>query len=331
VKITKWFDPEEWKNWLQAPVSRRGFLRGLAVAAGSLLVSGKAGTRAWAKAGVTLAPRKRRTVAADCPLAVVESDNPAAAARKAVEALGGISRFVKSGDVVVVKPNIGWDRRPEQAGNTNPEVVAALVALCREAGAKTVKVFDYTCNDARRTYVTSGIQDAVRKAGGQVSFVSDWKFYSGRFPAGSAMADWPIYRDAVECDCFINVPVAKHHGLTGLTLSIKNLMGVCGGGRGKMHWGIDQKLVEVAAFIQPDLTVIDAYRILLRHGPTGGNLEDVALKKIVLASTDPVLADAYAATLFGRKPEDIGYIKLAAEKGLGSMNLKQSGIKHYKI
>jgi len=295
------------------------------------VTSGRLSRRALAKTSTTAKPRSGRQAATACGLAVVTGEQPDLITRKAVETLGGIERFVRSCDTVVVKPNIGWDRTAEQAGNTNPEVVAALVRLCRDAGARSVKVFDNTCNDARRTYIKSGIADAVKKAGGLVVYVSDWKFYPGEFPAGSPMAEWPIFRDAVECDCFINVPVAKHHGLTGLTLSMKNLMGVCGGARGRMHWGIDQKLADWTAFIKPDLTVIDSYRILLRHGPTGGSLDDVKQLNTVIAGVDPVLADAYAATLFDRKPEEIGYIKVAAQQGLGSADLKKANIKKIKV
>jgi uncharacterized protein (DUF362 family) len=330
VSIPKWFAPERWSELLQARFSRRSFLRALGLAAGTALLTGKVRRRAWARGVTQLEPRKPRPVATLCPLAAVESDDPGLATRRAVEALGGMARFVKKGDVVVVKPNIGWDRTPEQAGNTNPEVVAALVAMSLDAGAKSVRVFDNTCNDARRTYANSGIQDAVKRAGGQVSFVSDWKFYPGKFPAGSPMADWPIYRDAVECDCFINVPVAKNHRLSQLTLSMKNLMGVCGSNRGNMHRGLDPKLTDLTAFIRPDLTVVDAYRILLRNGPTGGDLEDVANPKLVIASADPVLADAYATTLFGMPHDTLECVRLAAKQGLGSMDVKHPGIKRFK-
>lgn len=326
MKLERWLAGGRGARWFQAPFSRKSFLKLLALAAGLLGFSGGLSRRAWSRAAATLPPRAGRKPRTDCGLAVVTGADPGALARRAVEALGGMERFVRRGDVVVIKPNIGWDRSPEQAGNTNPEVVAALVALARAAGAKLVKVFDNTCNDARRTYANSGIAAAAKKAGGTVFYVSDWKFSPGQFPAGSAMKDWPVYRDAAECDVFINVPVAKHHGLTGLTLSMKNLMGVCGGNRGRMHWGIDRKLAELTAFIKPDLTVIDAYRILLRHGPTGGNPEDVKLTQTLIAGTDPVLADAYAATLFGRKPDDIGYIRTAAEMGLGSPDLKKADI-----
>ncbi len=290
--------------------------------------SGKFGKKALLAADKKLDPRKKKNIKTDFDLAVSTGKAPAASTRKAVDALGGMKKFVKSGDTVVVKPNIGWDRSPEQAATTNPEVVAELVKMCFESGAKTVKVFDNTCNDAKRCYDNSGIQAAAKKAGATVIFIPDWKYYPAVMTAGSDMADWPIFEDAVKCNCFINVPIAKHHSLARLTLSMKNLMGICGGSRGQIHWGIEKKLPELTLFINPDLTVIDANRILLRHGPSGGNLEDVAEKNTVIAGVDPVLCDAYAATLFGIKPANISHIAKAAEVGVGSLNIAKAKIKH---
>lgn len=286
---------------------------------------------AWAEPEKKLQPRKKRIVKIPHDLAVVRGDSPAAITGKAIEALGGMGRFVRKGDIVVIKPNIGWDRAPEYAATTNPEVVAALVRLSLAAGAKRVKVFDNTCNQPAMCYSTSGIADAVTKAGGHVSHMNKGKFISGQFPPGSEMEDWPIYLDAVECDCFINVPVAKHHSLSRLTLSMKNLMGVCGGTRGMIHWNMDKKLPELTKFINPDLTVIDAFRILLRHGPTGGSLEDVKATRTVIAGTDPVLADSYAATLFEMNPREIGHIRAAEEYGLGTANIAKANIKKIVI
>lgn len=322
-KKLKWF--------FDMPLSRKGFLKITGTLLGWAFIGGGMPKRAFARAEKTLGPRPGRKASTLVDLAVIKGPDPAINTRKAVETLGGIQRFVRKGDVVVIKPNIGWDRTPEQAANTNPAVVAELVRMCREAGAKMVKVFDNTCNDARRCYENSGIAAAARSAGGIVFYTDDWRYLPGRFPAGSLMQDWPIFKDAVECDCFINVPIAKNHGLTGLTLSMKNLMGVCGGSRGKMHQQIDRKLTEVTAFIKPDLTVIDATRILMRHGPTGGNLSDVEERRTIIASADPVLADARAAMLFGIAPEDVGYVVAGAAAGLGSKDLKKARIKELTI
>lgn len=311
--------------------SRKDFIRGIAAAVSAIpFLKGLVQGAESAQKG-TVAPRAKRTVHTSCDLAVAKGDNPALLVRKAIEALGGIDRFVRKNDTVVIKPNIGWNRAPEYAATTNPEVVAALVRLCRAAGAKRVKVFDRTCNDAAMSYANSGIADAVRKSGGSIYHVIDAKFVPGIFPAGSAMETWPVYRDAAECDCFINVPVAKHHGLSGLTLSMKNLMGVCGGNRGQIHWNIDRKLAELVKFINPELTVIDAFRILTRNGPSSGNLRDVRMTQTVIAGTDPVLADSYAATLFDLKPEEIGHIQAAVKLQAGSSDLARAKITKIRI
>jgi uncharacterized protein (DUF362 family) len=224
---------------------------------------------------------------------------------------------VKKNDVVLVKPNIGWDRSPEQAGNTNPQVVAALIDMSFAAGAKRVNVFDVTCNDARRCYASSGIEQAAKGRGASVYAADDWNTLKAHFARSSPLEGWPILRDALECDCFINVPVLKHHGLTRLTLSMKNLMGVCGGNRGKMHQDIGPILTDLTMLLNPELTVIDAYRMLLRNGPQGGDLADVTKPETVIASTDPVLADVYACLIAGVKPSEVPYLAAAMERGYG--------------
>ena len=320
----------EYISQKQKRASRKDFLRGLVASTGAAALI-KSVSPVLAGTEQKLPPRKKRAIKTACDLAVIKGANPASATRKAVEALGGIGLFVRRGDTVVVKPNIGWDRAPEYAATTNPEVVATLIRLCREAGAKKVMVFDRTCNEAEMCYRNSGIQEAVTRAGGHIVHVTDWKFIAGAFPEGSALESWPIYRDAVECDCFINVPIAKHHSLSGLTLSMKNLMGVCGGPRGQIHWNIDRKLPELTKFINPELTVIDASRILVRHGPSGGSLKDVRKTNTLIAGTDPVLADSYAATLFDRRPADIGHLRAGEELGVGTTNIARASIRKISI
>jgi uncharacterized protein (DUF362 family) len=260
----------------------------------------------------------------DYDLVIVKGDDPYLMTLKAIESMGGMGRFVKKGSTVLIKPNIGWDRTPEQAGNTNPQVVAAIAELAYSSGAKRVNVFDVTCNDSQRCYANSGIETAASAAGAKVYFPDDWDVIKARFGYPSQMENWPILRDAVECDTFINVPVLKHHSLTRLTLSIKNLMGVCGGDRGKMHRDIGPKLIDLTRFINPDLTVIDAYRVLTRNGPTGGNLADVENMKTVIVATDPTLADTYASGLAGVDPMAVPYLKTAIEQKFGSYDVERA-------
>jgi len=260
-------------------------------------------------------------------LAVVTGEDPASITRKAIELLGGMKRFVSTGDVVVVKPNIGWDRRPEQAANTNPEVVAEVVKLCLESGAKKVKVFDRTCNVASRCYRNSGIKKAASDAGAEVSFVVDAGFSKMKFPQGVVLKQWRMYKPALEADVLINVPIAKNHGLAKLTMGIKNLMGIMGDDRGKIHWDIDDKLADLANFVRPQLTILDAYRILVKNGPQGGSLKDVKEKKTLIAGTQIATVDAYGATLFDMKPTDLRYVVKASKFGLGEIDLSKVNIK----
>jgi uncharacterized protein (DUF362 family) len=250
---------------------------------------------------------------------------------KVIAALGGMEKFVKKGDVVVVKPNIGWDRGPEQGANTEPRVVSALIDMCYKAGAKRVNVFDVTCNDERRCYENSGIKKAATDSGAQVYFPNHWNIVKAVFPYNSPMKGWPILRDAVECDVFINVPVLKNHCLTALTLSIKNLMGVCSGNRGTMHVDIGRKLADLADFIRPELTVIDATRVLTRNGPSGGDPADVLAMNKVFASADAVLADSYAAGLMNIEPLSISYIKESTVKGLGMADIARANVAVFKL
>jgi len=258
-------------------------------------------------------------------LSVIRKGTPEKAVRRAIELIGGMKKFVAKNDVVVVKPNIGWDRAPEYAATTNPEVVSVLVRMAFEAGAKKVKVFDRACDNVRRCYVNSGIEKAAKDAGAEVYSIQDGKKgYVTTKINGVSLKEWSVYGDVLECNCFINVPVAKHHGSTDLTLSMKNLMGVAGGDRGKFHTGgIDQWIADFALAVKTHLVVIDARRILLKNGPSGGNLEDVREPKTIIASADQVAADAYATTLFGKKPSDIKHIVLACRDRGGEIDVSK--------
>lgn len=263
-------------------------------------------------------------------LAVAQGASPSKTTRAAIEALGGIKTFISKGDVVVVKPNMAWDRVPEQAANTNPEVVATIVQMCVEAGAKKVKVFDRAVNDPRRCYVQSGIADAAHAAGAEVSHI-DYRKFKDVDTKGSYLKTWPIYQDILEADKVINVPIAKHHGLARLTMAIKNWMGVMGGSRSGIHQKLDECIAELAAFIKPRLTVLDAVRILTANGPQGGNLADVKKLDTVIASVDQVAIDSYGATLFGMKGSDLGYVRYANKLGIGNMDMSRINIKKLKI
>jgi uncharacterized protein (DUF362 family) len=269
----------------------------------------------------------RELLAAPGPVvAVAEGTDPARITRNALGALGGVKRFVKPGQTVVVKPNMGWDRSADLAANTNPLVVRAIVEECLQAGAKKVKVFDRTCNDERRCYVNSGIEPALKGLKNvEVKHLEQERFKKVKL-AGKVLAEWELYGEALAADVFINVPVLKHHGLSKLTIGMKNIMGIMGGNRGSLHKNLEVALADVNAVFKTHLVVVDATRILTAHGPQGGDPGDVRVLNKVIASTDIVAADAYATTLFGMKPADIAVTVEAARRGLGEMNLERMKI-----
>lgn len=312
-------------EFLQKQISRKKFLKVLFGGLVAFISQNILIKLAFAKTPLSDG-RPKANIKGNYDLILAEGPDPYKNTVEAIQKMGGMERFVKRGSVVFIKPNMSWDRTPEQAGNTDPRIVTALVDLCYKAGAKRVNIADNTCQEARRCYIASGIAEAAKKAGAYVYFFDKWNVLKAHFPYKSPMEGWPIFRDAVKCDTFINVPILKHHSLTGLTLSMKNLMGICSGTRGLIHANISRKLVDLTDYIQPDLTLIDAHRVLLRHGPSGGNLEDVAKMDKLIVTTDPTLADAYACTLVNRDPMSIGYIKVAVERGFGSADIAKAKI-----
>lgn len=250
--------------------------------------------------------------------------------RAAIDAMGGMKRFISKGDIVVIKPNMAWDRTPEFAANTNPEVVAEVVKMCYEAGAKVVKVFDRTVNDPRRCYIQSGIAEAARSAGAEVSFVDERKFKEMDIK-GEVLKSWPLYTEVFEADKVINIPIAKHHGLAKLTMAMKNWMGIMGGSRRQIHQRLDESLADLSMFVKPTLTILDAVRILVSNGPQGGSLEDVKKMDTVIVGIDQVAVDSYGATLFGMKGSELGYVRIADKRGIGKMDLSKLKIKKINV
>jgi uncharacterized protein (DUF362 family) len=249
-----------------------------------------------------------------------------------IKALGGIEQFVKPGYDVIIKPNIGFgDYSYEYAATTNPEVVAALTALCIGAGAKRVRVMDNpTATTAEQAYARSGIKEAVTAAGGQMETMSSLKFRETAIPDGRDITSWPVYKDVLDADVIIDVPIAKHHNLARLTLGMKNLMGVIVD-RGEFHSNLGQRVADLNSLVRPALTVVDAVRILMDHGPTGGSLDDVKLANTIVASRDVVAADAYAATLFGLTGADIPTTVAGAAMGLGTMDLSRVKVQEISV
>lgn len=261
----------------------------------------------------------------------VINGEPAQLFQTAISSLGGMTQFISKGDVVVIKPNMGWDRAPQYAANTNPDLVAEIAKSCFEAGAKEVKVFDRTCNDPRRCYRSSEIEEKASAAGADVSQIRKNKFTSIKLKEGDILKEWPIYKDYLEADKIINVPVAKHHSLSLVSLGLKNLMGVMGGNRGSIHSGFDSKLADIGSAILPSLTIIDAYRILTGNGPTGGNLADVKLQKTLIASSCVVTADYLALDMFSLSLPQVGHIGEMVKRGKNKFDLQKLNVKEINL
>jgi len=289
-------------------MNRRSFLK--SAAAGSL----------------ALGARGRLRAAPPPPdLSYVQGESPAALAKAAIETIGGMGRFVAKGDVVMIKPNIGWDRTPELAACTNPEVVGALVEMAFAAGAKKVTVMDNTTNQAQRCYIRSGIQAAAKAAGADVPFVNPRRIKKMAV-RGAWLKEWDVIEDFVAVDKLINVPIVKHHSLCRATIGMKNWLGAIGDPRNQLHQRLDEAMVDLAAFFKPVLTVLDAYRILVRNGPQGGRLSDTRLTKTVVAGPDAAAVDAMGATFLEIPPAELPYLKFAVERGLGRIDLEKLAI-----
>jgi len=256
-------------------------------------------------------------------LAIAKSStDPGILTRKAVEALGGMKRFISRGDIVAIKPNIGWDRMPVHAANTNPLVIAELVKLVFEAGAKQVIVTDASCNEPNRCFQRSGIWRAAYALGATIILPAEHRFRDIRMK-GDVLDLWPVYTPLVNVDKVINAPVAKHHNLSKFTGAMKNWYGLLGGRRNRLHQNIDTSIADLATFMRPTLTVMDATRVLLRNGPQGGNIDDAKDMHQVIASLDQVAVDAYGCTLIGEKPANVKYLKMGHDREIGNMNADQ--------
>lgn len=248
---------------------------------------------------------------------------------KAIEAMGGLKRFVGRGSVVWVKPNIGWDRSPEQAANTNPDVVATIVRLCFEAGAKTVKVGDNPCDLPPKAYASSGIPDAVRDLGAEVVTMDRTRFRETAVK-GDRVKTIPIFPGILEADLVINIPIVKHHVLATGTLCMKNYMGVIEN-RQFFHQDIPACLVDITRFMKPKICVLDGTRVLLNHGPKGGNLEDVAVKATVAVGTDIVALDSFGAELLGKGRAEVKSVLAGEKAGLGKADYQSLALEEITV
>lgn len=299
-------------------MDRREFIKSVAAAAAVTAVSARMSKAAQALEAVST----ENAAAPD--LVAVRNGEPDKMFRKGIEALGGMKRFVKPGQKVIIKPNVSFDASPEYGSNTNPALVEEIVRQALAAGASEVGVFDHTLNNWRSSYKNSGIQDAVIRAGGKMLPANDEELYENRSDArAQKLTETAVFKPLLDADVIINVPVLKNHGGAKMSCAIKNLMG-CVWDRRAMHRNdLNQSIAEMLLYMKPALNIVDAYRVMIANGPRGTGLEDVEVIKYQLISPDPVAADAVAAQIMGYKQNDIPYIKIARDLGFGQSDLKK--------
>lgn len=304
---------------LNDPISRRATLKRLLWISGGAVVSMSGGWSLGSGSATAKDSEKRFIVEG---LGQQEGYSIMDLTQKVFDAAGGISRFISRGDVVALKPNLSWARQPNLAATTNPELLKSVVKLCFDAGAKKVRIVDNTINDARRCFAITEAAKVAKETSADLVYprstlMKDMKIQGRRLDV------WPVFTPMVEADKVINMPIAKHHSLSSLTIGMKNWLGGVGGRRSALHQDIHQIVVDLAQFFKPTLTLVDAVKILVRNGPSGGSPADVAVKNTLILSNDPVAADARASMLFGYQPEGLSFIKLAREQGLGTYDFQQ--------
>lgn len=317
-------------------MDRRDFLKTLAAAGALITVKSNGMMDVMASALPAAAPASgSKSEYAD--LAAIMNGEPVPMLQAALKELGGIGRFVRKGQKVVIKPNIGWDRTPELAGNTNPEIVAELIRLCLAEGASEVKVFDHTCDRQANCYPHSGIEAAVKKAGGiMVPADQESEYVSVDIPKGVALKKAKVHKAIVDCDVWINVPILKNHGGALMTAAMKNHMGIVFDRMAVHRGGLHQCIADICTYKPAALHIVDAYRTLATNGPQGKSASDVVLTKALFASTDIVAVDTAAGKFFTQinkniKFENIEHISDGQKLGLGTMDLDAINVQKIKL
>jgi len=261
-------------------------------------------------------------------LAVV-SGEPVAATKKALEALGGISRFVKKGQRVILKPNMSFARTPDFGATTHPLVVATVAQACIEAGAQQVLVLDHTLQRAELCLERAGIRETCKNLSGvHVLTLQERKFYREiKIPRGKVLESVEVIKEVLDNSILINIPVAKSHSATGVSLGIKGLMGLIWD-RESFHsrYNINQALSDLATIIKPELTILDASRALTSGGPGGPG--EVKKPNLIIAGVDPVAVDSYGVSVvpwYGQnfKGSQVEHLLVAHQRGLGKIDIEQ--------
>ncbi len=311
-------------------MDRREFLKALALAGATFTIATKDGLD-------ILAQTTKNQSGEAIDLVAVMGGEPDAMFKRAINELGGMGKFVKKGNKVVVKPNIGWDKKPELAANTNPKLVAEIVKQCSAAGASEIIVFDHTCDDWIKCYKNSGIESAAKAAGAKIVPAHEESYYRDvSLPNGKSLKKTKVHEAIMDCDVWINVPVLKHHGGANLSIAMKNYMGIIWDRRVFHRTDLQQCIADVCTYSKkPVLNIVDAYRIMKTNGPQGKTSSDVVNSKSLFISQDIIAVDTAAARFFNQVREmpldDVAYLANGQQLKLGTMDIDKLNIKRIKI
>ena len=311
-------------------MTRKDFLKAVALA-------GMTTTLSSAAPIAVLAQQGKNAAGSDVDLVALMGGEPGPMFEKGIEVLGGMKRFVARGSKVVIKPNIGWDKKPELAANTNPELIVAMINAAKDCGAKEIVVFDNTCDNWRRCYENSGIEAAAKKAGAVVVPANEERYYREvSLPKATVLKKAKIHEALLDCDVWFNAPVLKNHGGAKMTIAMKNLMGIVLDRQSFHRLGLDQAIADIGTYEKPAcLNVVDAYRAMKANGPRGRNEADVVTPKCLFMSTDPVAVDVAAIRTFNqfqKMPlENVRYVAMAEDLKLGVADLTKLNIERVKM
>ncbi len=265
-------------------------------------------------------------------LVAVRNGQPVEMYRRAMQEMGGMEKYVKPGQTVALKPNASWDVPPERAANTNPELMTAIVEDCYAAGASDVFAFDNTCDNWERCYANTGIADAVQKGGGRMLHAHLERYYTEvDIPGAKRLNKAKVYERLMSSDVYINIPVMKHHASTTITIAMKNLMGVVWDRRFWHRNDLHQCIADFCLYRKPDLNIVDAYLVMTQNGPRGTSTDDLTRMQSLLVSSDIVAVDAAGALMMDHSPESIGHLRIAAEMGIGEINLEKLNIQRVML
>lgn len=311
-------------------MKRRDFLRAAAL-------TGLASTIKLSGGMDILAQKVPQKTGGSYDLVAVMGGDPVTMFRRAIAELGGMGAFVKKGQKVVVKPNIGWDKVPALAANTNPDLVAEIVKQCLKAGAKEVVVFDHTCDDWQKCYTNSGIQQAAKAAGAKIMPAHEEAYYREvSLPKGVKLKTAKVHQAILDSDVWINIPILKNHGGPKMTIAMKNHMGIVWD-RGFFHRNdLQQCIADICSLDKrPALNVVDAYRVMKSNGPRGRTDADVVLAKAMFLSSDIVAVDTAATKFFNQIEsmplESVTHLAKGQALKLGTMDIDKLNVKRISL